>query len=374
MTLLDRLTSDGPKRILSLQGGGLRGCITVGFLEVIEDLLRKRHGNENLVLRDYFDLIGGASTGSLITGTLVTGKSVAELKEIYVGMGPTVFEKTNWALWKSRYDDSPLSEVIDVAAGDVKISDPSITTGVCVVAKRADTASTWPIINHPHGKYYKHNKDILLRDAIRASGAAPTYFEPKVLDIGMGEVGAFVDGGVSPANNPALQLFLVATLRGFPFHWKTGEKDLLLVSMGTGFHERRAEIKDVESAKLWNWAVEVPDMLIEDGSWMAQQILQYLSRSPTPWQIDSEVGDLEDDLLGPEPLLSYLRYDVCLDEKTMKALDLPELVPRVESLRDMAESENVDDLYEIGRRAARQQVQEGHFDACFDLPPASGDS
>lgn len=368
MDLLKRLRSGGPKRILSLDGGGLRGCITVGYLERIEQMLRDRFGKPDLVLRDYFDLIGGASTGSLITGILVTGKSVAELKEIYVGMGKTVFSRTTWRRYQNKYDDTPLSEVIDVAAGDVALSDPSITTGVCIVAKRADTESTWPILNHPHGKFYEHNKDILLRDAIRASGAAPTYFTPKVLDIGMGQMGAFVDGGVSMANNPALQLFLVATLKGFPFRWPTGEKKLLLVSLGTGVHKKLHDIHDVKTAKLWDVAQDVPDMLIDDASWFAQQMLQYMSSSPTPWEIDSEVGDLSEDLLAPEPLFSYLRYNAWLEPEAMEELGFPELIPRLESLRDMTESENTEILYEIGKRAAALQIEEDHFDSCFDLP------
>lgn len=369
MSLLERLTSEGPKRILALDGGGLRGCITVGYLERIEELLRERHGRPDMVLRDYFDLIGGASTGSLITGILVTGKSVARLKEIYVGMGKTVFSKTTWRRYRNRYDDTPLSGVIDVAVGDVALSDPSLTTGVCVIAKRADTESTWPIINHPGGKYYEHNKDILLKDAIRASGAAPTYFEPKVLDIGMGEVGAFYDGGVSMCNNPALQLFLVATLKGFPFHWRTGEDELLLVSLGTGVHKKSHQIDDVETANLLDVAQIVPDMLIDDASWAAQQMLQYMSSSPTAWEIDSEVGDLGGDLLAPEPLFSYLRYNTWIEPETLEELGFPELVPRIDSLRDMTASENTEILFEIGRRSADRQIQEGHFAAAFDLPP-----
>lgn len=368
MDLLERLTAPGPKRILALDGGGLRGCITVGFLERIEAILRARHGDPDLRLRDYFDLIGGTSTGSLITGILVTGKSVAELRRIYVGMGKTVFEKGKWLYWRNKYDDSPLSEVIDVAVGDVTLEDPSITCGVCVVAKRADTESTWPILNHPHGKYYKHNKDIRLGDAIRASGAAPTFFTPKVLDVGMGERAAFVDGGVSMANNPALQLFLVATLDGFPYHWKTGEDQLLIVSLGTGTYKKKHPITDVESAKLWEVAKDVPDMLIEDGSWLGQLMLQYMSSSPLALEIDSEVGDLSNDLLAPEPLFTYLRYNVWLEPEVLEDIGLPELIPKLDRLREMDNADTTDELYEIGRRAADRQVEEGHFDSCFDLP------
>jgi len=52
-----------PKRILSLDGGGIRGFLTLQYLEAIEALLRQRTGRADLVLSDYFDLIGGTSTG-----------------------------------------------------------------------------------------------------------------------------------------------------------------------------------------------------------------------------------------------------------------------------------------------------------------------
>ena len=57
MTLLDRLESDGPKRMLALDGGGIRGAITLGFLARMETILRERHGNPDMKLRDYFDLV-----------------------------------------------------------------------------------------------------------------------------------------------------------------------------------------------------------------------------------------------------------------------------------------------------------------------------
>lgn len=372
--LLGRLKSEGPKRILSLDGGGLRGCITVGFLERIEEILRRRHGNPDLRLRDYFDLIGGASTGSLIGGILLTGHSVAELKEIYLNVASKAFSKKKLKFWEAEFQDTPLAEVIEGAVGEIKLGDPAIGTGACIVTKRADTRSTWPLINHPEGQFYDHNREILLKDAIRASGAAPTVFVPKLLDIGRDgderQQGAFVDGGVSLCNNPSFQLFLVATLKGFPFRWKTGEHDLLLTSVGTGMWNEKVTIKDIESANLIDWAKRIPHMLIDDGNWLSQTLLQYLSRSPTPWKIDLEIGDLSEDLLTSDPKLTYLRYNVLIEEDYLEEMGLPHLAKRVEALRDMTAEENVEALYEIGCRAADLQIQAGHFDPVFDRPEA----
>jgi patatin-like phospholipase/acyl hydrolase len=59
-----------PKRILSLDGGGIRGALTLGFLESLESIIREKENNKDLLLYDYFDLIGGASTGAIIAAGL----------------------------------------------------------------------------------------------------------------------------------------------------------------------------------------------------------------------------------------------------------------------------------------------------------------
>jgi uncharacterized protein len=66
--LLDRTTA--PKRILSLDGGGIRGILTLEYLSAIEGMLKKRSSRDDFLLCDYFDLIGGTSTGSIIAAGL----------------------------------------------------------------------------------------------------------------------------------------------------------------------------------------------------------------------------------------------------------------------------------------------------------------
>lgn len=368
MALLDRLTSDGPKRILALDGGGIRGALTLGFLQKIEEILRVRHHKEDLRLCNYFDLIGGTSTGAIIASALAIGMKASEIKEMYLNLGGRVFGKKKLKKWVALFDADPLKDELEKVLGNRILGDPSIKTGLCIIAKRADTRSTWPLINHPNGKYYDPNKGILLRNAVRASTAAPVFFVPEKFDVGEGEVGAFVDGGVSMANNPSLQLLLVATLKGFPFHWQTGQDQLLLVSVGTGVWQQRDNVDDVAKAKAWDWAKEVPSMLMEDASWQNQLILQYLSHTPTSWEIDREVGDLSSDLLTPEPVLSYLRYNVRLETNSLQELGMADLVPKLKSLREMSAAENRNDLARIGEKAAEQQVRDEHFPHAFNLP------
>jgi uncharacterized protein len=84
MSVLERLTTPGPKRLLALDGGGIRGAITLGFLEQMERLLRARHKREDLKLCDYFNLIGGTSTGAIIASGLAIGMTASEIKRMYL--------------------------------------------------------------------------------------------------------------------------------------------------------------------------------------------------------------------------------------------------------------------------------------------------
>ena len=367
MDLLNKLTPNGPKRILALDGGGIRGVLSLGFLERVEDILRRRHGNPGLRLADYFDLIGGTSTGAIIAGALAIGMEVAQIKQMYLDLGGKIFGRKMWQPWRAIFDVKALEEELAKLFGDRTLGDPSISTGLCIVTKRADTASTWPLINHPDGKYYGDNCEILLRNAVRASTAAPMFFVPVKYMVGRGKYGAFVDGGVSMSNNPALLLFLIATLKEFPFRWPAGEDRLLLVSMGTGNWNRRQEVNVVANRRLWDWAREVPLMLMEDANWHNQLMLQYLSNTRTAWRIDHEVGDLSSDLLSPEPALTYLRYDATLDAETLREIELPELIPKVKSLCRMSAAGNRFDLALIGEKAAARQVKDEHFPAAFNL-------
>lgn len=369
MALLERLKSPGPKRILALDGGGIRGALTLGFLQELEALLRKRHNNPNLLLCDYFDLIGGTSTGSIIATLLALGKDTAFIKKMYLDLGGEIFAEKRgvFGMLSAKFKEKALKDQLQANLGDRTLGDASVRTGLCIVTKRADTGGTWPIINHPEGKYFPKNKDILLREAVRASTAAPTYFVPEAIEVGGGETGAFVDGGVSMANNPALQLFLIATLQGFPFHWGTGADNLLVTSVGTGSTRTRYEMKEVLNSKLWNWASAVPNMLMYDASMQNQLIMQAMSRCPTPVMIDREVKAPVGELAPNGALLHYLRYDAPLNPEALTELGLAKFIPRLEDLREMSNAENRFDLAEIGEKAAAKFVKAEHFPQSFDL-------
>ncbi|HRX11005.1 MAG TPA: patatin-like phospholipase family protein, partial [Draconibacterium sp.] len=327
---------NGPKRILSLDGGGIRGALTLGYLKKIETILRTKENDPELLLCDYFDLIGGTSTGSIIAAALAIGKSVDEIAELYMKLGGEIFGQKKkwynplqtWQFLKASYDYKALEDNLKAIFGTMTLESDQIKTGLCIVAKRADTNSTWPLINHPKGKFFNtqlgKNKNIPIWQAVRASSAAPTYFVPQMIDVGDGQRAAFVDGGVSTANNPALTLLMVATLKGFPFHWQMSAENLSIVSVGTGYSIFKKQIGEITNAWIKTWAESVPDMLMQDASWQNQIMLQWLSDSPTAHYVDMEIEYLKDDYIGMQPQLKYLRYNFPITENELNGLKISE--------------------------------------------------
>jgi len=376
-TLYDHLDpANGAKKILSLDGGGIRGALTLGYLKKIETILREKENNPDLLLCDYFDLIGGTSTGSIIAAGLAIGKTVDEIAELYMKLGGEIFgEKKKWfnplQTWqflKARYDYQALEDNLKAIFGDITLESDKIRTGLCIVAKRADTNSTWPLINHPKGKFFDtqlgKNKNIPLWQAVRASSAAPTYFVPQMIDVGDGQKAAFVDGGVSMANNPALTLLMVATLKGFPFHWQMGADNLTLVSVGTGYSIFKKQTGQITNAWIKTWAENVPEMLMQDASWQNQIVLQWLSDSPTAHYIDMEIEYLKDDFIGNQPQIKYLRYNFPITENDLNGLKISGKTfaeKDVDSIIEMSNAENRYILFEIGKEAGKREIKEEHF-------------
>jgi patatin-like phospholipase/acyl hydrolase len=290
-------------------------------------------------------------------------------------LGNKIFgEKRNWwnpletYQWlKANYDYRGMSEGLKLALGeDTTVGSEKIKTGLCIVAKRADTNSIWPIINHPRGKYYDRvgskNRDLFLWKVVRASTAAPTYFAPQLMEVKTDQPAAFIDGGLSMANNPALTLLMVATLKGFPFRWPMGADNLLLVSLGTGYPQFKKHVGEIDESTMLTWAANIPDMLMQDASWQNRLLLQWLSNSPTAEVMDSEIGDMNEDMISGTPLLSYLRYNFAITKDNLNGLgfDAQFSDRDVIDIADMARAKNKELLYEIGYKASTVITPE-HF-------------
>ena len=371
--LLERLEAPGPKRLLALDGGGLRGLISLGYLREVERILRERYGRPDLALSEYFDLIGGTSTGAIIATMLALGQSAHEVYDKYSAIGTHAFRPRRsmigplGRLVGPKFDDVPLMALLSEQFGERTLGSTDLQTGLMIVTKRADTSSVWPLVNLPSHKYSEMNRDLLLRDVVAWSTAAPTYFKPhRFENVGDGRDGTFVDGGVSMHNSPALQLLMVATLSGFGLGWPLGEDRILLCSVGTGGWDPDHDPIALEKANNLTLLATLMVQMMHDAAEFNATMLQWMSQSQTARHIDGQIEALQDDLLGPHPLLTYLRYDVDLEEGALAKLELHYTQDRILRLREMSDVRNVEDLRLIGQRAAEREVAADHFPATFD--------
>jgi uncharacterized protein len=374
-TLQDHLDPSAvPKRILALDGGGVRGILTLQYLKRIETILRDRRRDQNFVLADYFDLIGGTSTGAIIAGGLALGFSVDHLIERYSNLAAKIFRKPWFRIGAlvPKFDAGAICELLKETYGaHIMLGSDEVMTGLMIMSKRMDTGSPWPLTNHPRDKYSQPvfgkkrigNRNMLLWQVVRASTAAPHYFKPEDLEVGrwadpstgvtVVDRGQFVDGGVSTANNPSLQLLKVALLRGFSFNWQAGEDRLLMVSVGTGRQDRKQGRAHGIGATAGAFAFRALLSIMDDCNDEVQTLMQ--------------IEGLENDSLAGRALLSYRRYDVIFSRDWYKKeFGLEKEQAELQKLAPMDQPGNMDALAALGAEAAQLQVAEDHLPPAFD--------
>jgi len=402
-TLFEHLSPDtGPKRILALDGGGVKGVLTLGMLKVLEDELRRRAGGASTFrLSSYYDLIGGTSTGAIIASGLALGLSVDELIALYMRLGPEVFGKNvgDGVFLQSKFDSRKLRRALHSVLSTKTLGSDDIKTGLAIHAKRIDTGSAWVVTNHPLGIFYDPpgdtgtfpNKRYRLVDLVLASAAAPTFFDEVTIDIEFDEKrrptqkGFFVDGAVSANNNPSLQLFMLALEPSYKFGWKSGADNLMMTSCGTGARRPTVDGKSFQGLPPGLRGVHALRAMVYDTQMQGIMMMQALSEPKRPWRINSEIGDMRGVCISGVPLLDYQRMDVALDTKP-KAKRRGDPVPPMTPLERMLGREldadtltaldqmdngkkaNLDLLLEVGISAGRTFVDAGYPDPKFDLP------
>jgi len=362
------------KRILALDGGGVRGALSVAFVARMEKLIvESRNDLQSARLCDNFDLIGGTSTGAVIGTALALGFDADDIKKFYFHLAARVFRRSLFRLrlFQSVFDSKTLKEEIDRLIGDRRLDSSDIRTNLAIVTKRMDTGSAWIVTNNNNAKFwndpedgsYIGNRHYRLADLVRASTAAPYYFAPHQIQIVNGEPpGLFVDGGVSPHNTPALALFQIATIPAYGFGWPVGEKNLLIISVGTGTRRDRMSYARARFMPALGLAIEALKSIVKDSSSQALTLMQVLGRSDTPWTINSEIGDLRGVSLAGQPLFTFQRYDVWLEREWLrKELGITLSESRVAALDMMDNAESIPILYEIGCAAAEKFVQVEHL-------------
>lgn len=367
-----------PRKILSLDGGGIRGVLTLEILAEIERQLKQRFGKgDSFTLSDYFDYIGGTSTGAIIAAGLSLGMPVQKLLDFYQQKGEAMFDKA-FLLNRVKYfyNDGPLARELKNTFGDGSID---LDSGVfkcllLIVTMNRSTDSPWPISNNPNARYNDRtrkdcNTKIKLYQLVRASTAAPAYFRPETLQWdpeNPEKTFVFVDGGVTPYNNPAFLLYRMATEPAYNLNWQTGEEKLLIISVGTG-SAPSAGVYD----NLLETVKELPNNLMYAMQVEQDTNCRSLGRCTYGASIDRELSDMiprekpADQESKPIPLTTdlgrqflYARYNADLSQPGLDAVGLNHIVS--DEVRQMDSVKYMDKLREVGRTAARNVSME-HF-------------
>jgi hypothetical protein len=403
-----QLFGPGPKRVLALDGGGVRGAITVAFLERMEEVFSQHYGKQ-VRLGNHFNLIGGTSTGAIISGALALGYRASQVREFYTALAPLAFKRQRWSIpiLSAKFDVRGLRNEIEKIVGDLDLQSDQIITGLCVVTKRIDTGSPWILANNPAAPYWEDgpghdgNKRYKLATLVRASTAAPSFFDPEILPISgrteqlsdaaatplehslptrfmqsllerIGwrekavpsprDYGLFIDGGVTPHNNPSLALLQLTSFKAFKLCWPPGPENLSVTSVGTGTYRPRLKYEDLGFTRYVQLALHALMSLMTDAEMMVLAQMQWMGECPEPWVINSEIGTLADDGPPGGKLFRFVRYDVRLEQQWLRkelGVEVPE--KDVVRFRGMDDPGIVKSIYELARLAAVKQIKPEHF-------------
>lgn len=368
------LPTNRPHRLLSIDGGGLAGLIPAECLIQIERQLDQLTGAPKL-LCDRFDLIAGTSTGAILAAGLALGLKAAELRDFYLKFGHEIFTKSFLPVrfWHS-YSSAPLEKHLKEVLGEqTTLGSDRLKTQILIVTKNATLGNDWFFTNNLKSKFFRNNSGLPLWQIVRASTAAPTYFPPQTIAVpdntGKQQKYEFIDGGVSSYNNPALQVFLEATIPQYGNGWPMGADQVLLISLGTGFNSITIPEGKAAGYNLIDWGKYVVKEMMNEAN-LQQNVLLHMigqrpavAKSPTAELVSSGAAKGVPDEkvmtqigvgLNAQKLLTYQRITVGLTKQRLDQLGLPDIDPV--KVREMDAADQIPNLQRIGVAVAKEQA------------------
>ena len=370
-------------KLLSIDGGGIRGVLALEILNELERQLAEAHDvpREEFRLSDFFDYVSGTSTGAVIAASIACGMSVSEILTFYREAGNAMFDnRISQKFWQmvtsaKMYNHKPLAiKLKDFFGENRTLEEGNLKCLFLAVTRNQTTDSAWPISSNPKAKYNDINMPdcnlkIPLWQIVRASTAAPLAYGPEVIHWDPNDPSKsflFVDGGVTPYNNPSWILYRMATEPGYNLNWETGEDKMMLVSIGTGSSPKGDDGQLVQRSVFQKFRGygKIPGSLIQSSMVDQDTNCRQVGRCVFGEVIDSEVGDMiprngeadkQDSYKNRIPLdqdlgrkFLYARYNIHMEQKVLDSLGLEDIA--VEDVQKLGSVENIDDLLRIGKR------------------------
>ena len=282
-------------RILSIDGGGIRGIIPATIAWFLEQRLQERTGNPDARISDYFDFLAGTSTGGILVCTYLMpdperpGRPKLNAREslaMYLEEGGWgIFSRSLYrkltsmmGLLNEKYCSQALEKALKRCFGPTRLQDflkPCLVTAYNITGRRAFFFTSLDAKKDP-------NQDFAAWQAARATASAPAFFSPALLQYGNGNTIPLVDGGVF-ANNPALCAFTEAQKACFSQLPDSANKpdhptasDMVIVSLGTGANEAGYNYESIKSKGMASWIKPIIDILMSASTDTVDYQLQEL--------------------------------------------------------------------------------------------------
>lgn len=278
------------RRILAIDGGGIRGLIPAVLLDSLEK------ATHQAAVR-HFDFLAGTSTGAVLAAAVAADFTGEELVDLYRTRGPELFRRTPVLSLLKRivtghmYDVERLRSIIEKelsrhAPARWRIND--VPRDIMITAKGLEKGRQWFFVKDRPGHEPGHTGRLPLVDCVTASAAAPTYFAPWRV----GDLGLMVDGGTGVAGNPTYQACVEA------FEYTDGDyppDETIVVSLGTGrFLNRRPP------TWLWPWVEWVLSELLRSPGEQQTELVRRHYPTARFYRIDAKLPrDFPLDATGP---------------------------------------------------------------------------
>lgn len=305
-------------RILSIDGGGIRGILPGQIVVELERRLQEKTNNPDARIADYFDMIAGTSTGGILTCLYLTPDlnnanrprfSAKQAVDFYMRYGGEIFSNTLWDRIRSftgtldeKYSAEPLEERLHEFMGDLKLSQllrPCLISAYDISKRRA-------IFFTQHEARQDTDPDFWVRDVARATSAAPSYFEPALVR-SLSEVSyPLIDGGVY-VNNPAM----CALVEGFKAFSKPGNKsklnfdDFFILSIGTGSIKKKYLYEEAQNWGQLGWIKPLIDIMMsgvaETVDYQLRKLYSNLNMRNQYVRISPELGDASSEMDDASP-------------------------------------------------------------------------
>ncbi len=263
------------KRILSIDGGGIKGVAPAAFLASLEQLF-------DINVGDYFDLVVGTSTGGIIALGLGAGLSAKQILDFYCEKGPTIFKGNRllrairW-LPMAKYSQHQLKIALEAAFGDITLGQSRVRLVVPAANLETGTVHIFKTQHHPRLQTDYHERMV---DVALATAAAPSYFPTQRLSSGI----PLIDGGVW-ANNPVgFAVVEAISMLGWP------RDELKVMSLGCTTAPLSTITAIIRPTGAWYWARKITDVFMSTQSSASLGIAQHLAGHDSILRISPEVS------------------------------------------------------------------------------------